>query len=322
MKSSFIIGCIAATQFATATAYQYGGNYGYGNQQSYNSQNQYSSGYKNPYGTPYNQQQSFFTFNVPRTQTFYFHHNHKNDELYGYNDVNVQTNYDSTTNDAINTVLSTALTTANTNRITAVTGFSTAAKARLQAVHDQHNTDITAYFDAQESLLNRQVLDIQQAETYALADLQDGLDVLNDEIDQFLADKTSAFNQQHALVQSYFTRAQTDQKNQLDVLDAMNVHYISGVAVTSTTDPTTGTTTFTAADNGADLDVYEDSFDQFVFDVGHLAEDSPAFQKPVTHATPSYSQPASNSYQSNQSYSNQQTNQHQSNNYYQSAPKP
>ena len=44
-------------------------------------------------------------------------------------------------------------------------------------------TDITAYFDSQESLLNRQVLDIQQAETYALEDLTDGLNVLNDEID-------------------------------------------------------------------------------------------------------------------------------------------
>ena len=55
--------------------------------------------------------------------------------------------------------------------------------------------DITAYFDAQESILSRQITDVQQAETYALADLQDGLDVLNDEIDEFLADKTAAFNQ-------------------------------------------------------------------------------------------------------------------------------
>jgi len=111
-----------------------------------------------------------------------------------------------------------------------------------------------------------------------LADLQDGLDVLNDEIDEFLADKTAAFNQQHALVENYFDRARTDQKNQQDLLDAMNVHYISGVTIGSTTDAGTGVTTWTATDNGADLDVYEDCFDQFVFDVGHLPEYSPAFK--------------------------------------------
>ena len=110
-------------------------------------------------------------------------------------------------------------------------------------------------------------------------------------------------------MENYFDRARTDQKNQQDLLDAMNVHYISGVTISSTTDAG-GVTTWSATDNGADLDVYEDCFDQFVFDVGHLPEYSPAFKgtvTPVSYAkpatpsysqssTPSYSQPATSSY--------------------------
>ena len=122
--------------------------------------------------------------------------------------------------------------------------------------------------------------DLTQAEEYALADLDDGFEVLEDEIEDYAAMKTTAFTQQHALVTSYFTRGLTDEKNMLDILDEMNVHYIQGVGE----DPAVADTYI---DNGADLSVYDDCFDHFQYDVGHLKEYSPAYKQ----ASRSYSVP-------------------------------
>ena len=69
------------------------------NTQYYNGYNNYNSGYGNSYGSPYNHNSNYVSFNVPRTQQVYFHHNHENDILYGYDEVPVQANYDTATNE-------------------------------------------------------------------------------------------------------------------------------------------------------------------------------------------------------------------------------
>ena len=99
-----------------------------------------------------------------------------------------------------------------------------------------------------------------------------------DEIDDFYELKVSEFDTQHALVESFFGRGLTDEKNMEDILDAMNVHYISGVTTTGTS----------STDTGADNSVYEDLFDHFTFDVAHMHEYSPAFtpHPPVYQQTP------------------------------------
>ena len=64
----------------------------------------------------------------------------------------------------------------------------------------------------------------------------------------------------------------------VDVLDAMNVHYISGVSLSTSFDSTSNTWTATASDAGSDLSVYDGMFDNVQFDVAHDPRYSPAFE--------------------------------------------
>lgn len=80
----------------------------------------------------------------------------------------------------------------------------------------------------------------------------------------------------------------------------MNVHFIQGISITGTT---AGSATATIADSGADLSVYDNSFDHFVYDIAHLAQYSPGTydygtnyaQSPGAYSTPARgcSQPTS-----------------------------
>lgn len=154
---------------------------------------------------------------------------------------------------------------ANTARTTYITNLATDAVANLQASQTRHLSDIDAYYDAQKALLQDQIDALTRAATYAADDLGDGFTTLTDAVNDYRDDKIAAFNTQNDLVVSYYTRALTDEKNILDLLENMNVHYISGI--TATDDGAGG---FTIADNGADLSVYDDCFDNFQYDVGHL----------------------------------------------------
>ena len=194
MKTAFTIGCIAAIQQAAAVqVQQYGYNSGYGNQgysqgynqgynqgyghnnynQGYNNQS-YNQGYSNNYNKGYggfNHEQAYkdnptyhdqhyqgsqVYFNVPRTQQIYFQHNHKNDEIYGYNRVNrvaQGVTYDTAGNTTLQGNLNTAMTSANTERTNYIGTLADNRTNTLTAVHDQHQAAIDAYYDAQIALL-------------------------------------------------------------------------------------------------------------------------------------------------------------------------
>lgn len=96
----------------------------------------------------------------------------------------------------------------------------------------------------------------------------------------------------------------------------MNVHYISGISVASD-----GAGGWTGSNAGADLSVYDDCFDHFQYDVGHLKKYSPTANK-KTHAAPAPYKAPSNPYQNNynnynkpQQYKQSYNNGYNSNNY-------
>ena len=113
MKSSFAVGCIVGIASGVQVQYGYNNSYNNGYNSGYN--NGYNNGYQNNgysnnaysnggysgggYGgntqekkytyvqhNPYDYGSQVF-FNVPRTQQVHYRHNHRNDEIYGYNSV-------------------------------------------------------------------------------------------------------------------------------------------------------------------------------------------------------------------------------------------
>ena len=141
MKAGFVIGCIGVVQAAQLQSYS-----GYGNH--YNAYSYKGNGYGSSYGhsnTQPSYQGSYVAFNVPRTQQIYFHHNHRNDQLYGYDSVPRQNNYNTALNTAIFDALTVdsdgagALTTgaldqANASRTAYITTLATEATNRLNAI--------------------------------------------------------------------------------------------------------------------------------------------------------------------------------------------
>jgi hypothetical protein len=81
----------------------------------------------------------------------------------------------------------------------------------------------------------------------------------------------------------------------------MNVHYLSGITIDAAG---------AATDAGADLTVYDDTFDHFQYDVGHLAEYAPTWQSktygyPEAPATPVVTQTTTTTNYPSTDYSSQ-----------------
>ena len=202
-------------------------------------------------------------------------HDHQ-DHIYGYDSVPVQRKLvggdvpgvDPTTpagkNAAKATSAATAVTAANTARVSYLSDVLSRKVQRLTEINQQVTREITAPFNYQIDLLEKEKDDITIALSEAILDANDARDDMFNRLERLFQDKQASLDSEIRQIIDAIERSEVDQKDACNVLFALRLEVLQEVTCDRTATPVSE-----FVGDASTWDMYEGLFDDFHYDIGH-----------------------------------------------------